>query len=253
MKKSRRNGWAVVGGLVLGLTSTPVLAQGSTVVGATTRMESPKNQMLEIKLGSIRPLIGEEDGLSGDPYEDAFGSSGMLLLELEMERYFYQGIGTAGVGFSVGYAEKYGRAQVIDGSGNITGDAAEATGLMVLPLRLHAVYRFDWAALKFNIPFVPYAKAGLAATPWWVSKGGELEQVGEQKAIGTRFGYAGTLGISFLMDFLEPRLARDFDSDLGVNHSYLFAEFTYADVNNFGRDGLNLSTRHWMFGLALEF
>ena len=56
-----------------------------------------------------------------------------------------------------------------------------------------------------------------------------------------------------MLDVLEPRLARDFDSDVGVNHSYLFAEYTHAEVNNFGGGGFNLSTRHWMFGLALDY
>jgi hypothetical protein len=60
-------------------------------------------------------------------------------------------------------------------------------------------------------------------------------------------------GVSLLLDVLEPRFARDFDTSLGVNHSYLFAEYTYAKVNNFGGEGFNLSDRYWMFGLALDY
>ncbi len=52
---------------------------------------------------------------------------------------------------------------------------------------------------------------------------------------------------------LEPRLQRDFDSELGVNHTYLFAEYTYEDVNGFGTEGINLSSRRFSFGLAFEF
>lgn len=226
-------------------------AQSTASSAPIGRAQSERNQALEFKLGGFRPLIGE--GLSSDPYEATFGTGSMLLFEVELDRYFYQGIGAAGIGFSIGYAEKYGRATVIDGSGNPTGEASEATGLMVLPMRLHALYRFDWAALKYNIPLVPYVKAGLAFTPWWSTKGGEIEESNGVRAMGGKLGYAGTLGLSLMLDVFEPRLARDFDSDLGVNHSYLFAEFSYADVNNFGRGGINLSSRHWMFGLALEF
>lgn len=237
---------------LVALWATTAFAQTTLATASTGRAESDRSQALEIKLGSITPLIDEEGSLSGNPYADTF-EGGMLLLELELERYFYQGIGAAGVGFSAGYAEKYGRAQVIDSSGNPSGPAAEATGLMIVPLRLHGVYRFDWAALKYGVPLVPYAKAGLVVVPWWSTKGGQIEEVNGRKAMGARFGYGGTLGLSLMLDVFEPRLARDFDSDLGVNHSYLFAEFTYADVTNFSGEGLNLSSRHWMFGLALEF
>ncbi|NTX54459.1 hypothetical protein HR086_24495, partial [Myxococcus sp. CA039A] len=58
---------------------------------------------------------------------------------------------------------------------------------------------------------------------------------------------------AFLLDVLQPRFARDFDSGLGINHSYLFAEYTYADVDNFGKPGFVLSSRRWMFGLALDY
>jgi hypothetical protein len=47
---------------------------------------------------------------------------------------------------------------------------------------------------------------------------------------------------------------------VGVNHSYLFAEFNIAEVNDFGRktpsgvpNALDLSARFAMFGLAFEF
>jgi D-methionine transport system permease protein len=39
------------------------------------------------------------------------------------------------------------------------------------------------------------------------------------------FGLSFTAGLSFMLDFLDQRLARDFDSSVGVNHTYLFAEF----------------------------
>ena len=73
------------------------------------------------------------------------------------------------------------------------------------------------------------------------------------KGSGGKWGWGATGGLAFMLDVLQPRFARDFDSDLGVNHSYLFAEYTYADVNNFGAGGLNLSSRRWMFGLALDY
>ncbi|HLM46003.1 MAG TPA: MXAN_2562 family outer membrane beta-barrel protein, partial [Myxococcaceae bacterium] len=108
-------------------------------------------------------------------------------------------------------------------------------------------------AFRWGIPLVPYVKPGLVYMPWWITKGGELENLADGKAQGGKLGWEVSGGVSFLLDVLEPRLARDFDSDLGVNHSYLFAEYTYAKVNNFGGPGFNLSDSYWMFGLALDY
>lgn len=209
---------------------------------------SPRTGAIEFKLGGYKPRIDTEEGLTSTPYADTFNNESMLLFEVEMQRYFFQRFGSAGVGFSAGYAEKY--SDSITESGEVAG---EKTALKVVPLKLNALYKFDYAAFRWNVPLVPYAKLGLTYMPWWINKGDNTQQLDDRSGKGGRWGYGLTLGASFLLDVLEPRLARDFDSDLGVNHSYFFAEWTYAEVNNFGSSGLVLSSRHWMFGLALDY
>lgn len=211
-------------------------------------LQSPRSGAVELRLGGYTPRIDTEEGLSFAPYAETFGDDSMLLFEFELQRYFYQGIGTAGVSLSAGYAEKYANTLTEEGE-----RAPEKTSLQVLPLRLNGLYKFDYAAFRWGIPLVPYGKAGLVYTPWWISKGGSTQSLGARSGKGGRWGYGFTAGISFMLDVLEPRLARDFDSDLGVNHSYFFAEWTYAEVNNFGSSGLVLSSRHWMLGLALDY
>lgn len=211
-------------------------------------LRSPRTGAVELKLGGYKPRIDTEEGLGGTPYADTFDNESMLLFEVELQRYFYQGIGSAGLGFSAGYAEKYADTVTEDDE-----TALEKTALKVLPLRLNALYKFDYAAFRWGVPLVPYGKLGLIYTPWWINKGSDTQILEGREAKGGRWGYGLTLGASFLLDVLEPRLARDFDSDLGVNHSYFFAEWTYAEVNNFGGPGLVLSSRHWMFGLALDY
>lgn len=210
--------------------------------------ESPRSGMLEFKLGGVTPRISSEEALGdNDPYADTFDGS-MLLFELEVEKQLFQSFGSFAVGVSAGYAEKYGRAQLADGT-----EAEESTGFRMIPLRLLGVYRFDYFARTANFPIVPYGKLGLVYTPWWMLKGGSTEVVNGRKASGGKSGYAAVVGISILLDFFDRRLARDFDNSLGVNHSYLFAEYMHEDVNNFGGPGLDLSSRHFMFGLALEY
>ncbi|XXF75918.1 MXAN_2562 family outer membrane beta-barrel protein [Myxococcaceae bacterium GXIMD 01537] len=211
---------------------------------------SPRSGAIEFKLGGYRPRIDEEAALNGNkPFEDTFNSESMLLFELEVQRFFYQGIGTAGVGFSAGYTEKYGDAIL-----TATGAAsAEQTSLKLVPLRVSVNYKFDYAAFKWGIPLVPYVKAGITYIPWWVDKGDERDTFEGDTGSGGKWGYIGSAGIMFLLDVLEPRLARDFDSDVGVNHSYVFAEYSYSKVNDFGGEGFNLGSRNWMFGLALDY
>ncbi|OJH39465.1 MXAN_2562 family outer membrane beta-barrel protein [Cystobacter ferrugineus] len=222
--------------------------------------QSPRNGSVELRLGSYRPQIDAEEGVSGSPFSDVFGEEGWLLFELELQRFFYQGIGTAGLSLAAGYAEKYGYALREDGS-----PSSERQSFHVVPLHLRGVYRFDYPAFQWGIPLIPYVKPGLVFVPWWTNKGGKINDVpatpgGEgtegtpaRKGSGVRFGWEVAVGLSFMLDVLEPRFARDFDSDLGINHSYVFAEYTYSKVNNFGGPGFNLSDSYWMFGLALDY
>ncbi len=238
---------AVALGIVALLSALPSQAQDVSQVPRVPA-QSPRSGDVEFKLGTFKPRIDTEAGLTGQPYAETFGDRSMLLFELEVQRFLYQGIGTAGVGVSAGYAEKY--ASTVTDTGDRT---AEKTALKVAPLKLNGFYKFDYPAFRWHVPVVPYGKLGLIYMPWWINKGSETQTLGESTGKGGRWGYGLTVGASFLLDVLEPRLARDFDSDIGVNHSYFFAEWTYAEVDNFGSPGLVLSSRHWMFGLALDY
>lgn len=238
---------AVALGIVALLGALP--SQAQTVAQAPQApTQSPRTGAVEFKLGTYKPLIDTEEGLTGQPYKETFGDRPMLLFELELQRYFYQGIGTAGAGVSAGYAERYANTVTE------TGDKAEEkTALKVAPLKLNGFYKFDYPAFRWHVPVVPYGKLGLIYMPWWINKGSETQTLGALSGKGGRWGYGLTVGASFLLDVLEPRFARDFDSDVGVNHSYFFAEWNYTQVDNFGGPGLVLSSRHWMFGLALDY
>lgn len=236
---------AVALGVAAFLLALPGQAQSVT----SAPMHSPRNGAFELKLGGFRPRIDEEPGLTTKPFENTFKSKSMLLFEVEIERFLYKGIGTAGLGFSAGYAEKYGDT-VVTATG---APSAEKTALKLIPLRLNLVYKFDYAAFKWGIPLVPYVQGGLVYTPWWINKGDDTEVVNGNEGKGGKWGYGLTAGVAFMLDVLEPRLARDFDTDVGINHSYIFAEYSYSEVNDFGGKGFNLGSRHWMFGLALDY
>jgi hypothetical protein len=220
----------------------------------------PNTTILSLKLGFYQPRVGDSaglvagpDGVIPDPYVQTFGNSAMLIGQVEVDRSFWHGYGYLGIGLSIGYGEKYAKALLEDG----VTPSAEATGLMVLPIRMMAVYRFDVLAHQFHIPLVPYAELGFVSYPWWTNKGGSVEEVtgpnGVQKGSGVQWGWGFTVGLALEMDFLNPTYAREAREDSGIFHFYLFGEVNDDYVNGFGGNGINLSSVYWTFGLAFEF
>ncbi len=120
--------------------------------------------------------------------------------------------------------------------------SAASTGLRLVPIKTLLIYRFDYMALHWNVPLVPYVKAGLVAIPWWVTNGADVEIADDLRGAGVKFGAVGVLGLSVLLDVLDQRLARDFDNSMGVNHGYLFAEFALQEVTGTGLRPKNHST-----------
>lgn len=233
--------WAVVAALLF--------AHAASAESLMT--ETPRTGALQFKLGPYDPRASIDAGLAAKPYESTFGTEGMLLGELQYDRYLWQKLGAFGIGASVGYAEKYGKAFVLDDAGAEVGDRV---GLIIAPIKLVALYNFDYLALTLRIPLMPYVRGGLAFVPWWTRKAGEVEISSTGKrGEGSSWGLTATGGVAFLMDVLDQRLSRDFDNDLGVNHTWLFAEYSLLQADNFGGAGLDVSDGHFMFGMTLEF
>lgn len=227
----------------------------TTVMAGDATGETSRHFTFEVKLGGLTPLIDRDRALTSPVYSATFGGGAMLLGEGEVDWQFFQAFGSLALGFSGGYAEKYAKA-IVAGTTTL---ASDSTGLHVVPLKLLLVYRFDYLARRFGIPLVPFAKGGGVLSHWWVTKGAAVETVNGQTGVGWAWGLAGGGGLAFQLDILDPRLARDFDTSMGVNHSYLFAEFMFEEVNRFGErtaagqlKSLDLSSRHFMFGLAFE-
>jgi hypothetical protein len=224
------------------------------IAGAKKLLESPRTMFLEVKLSPFTPLLDRPFGdyaPEDRPYYAVYGGGPMLLGEIEFEYQFFQKFGSLAGGLSVGYAEKYGLS--IDA---VTKDRVEqSTGFQIIPMKALLVYRFDWVKEKFHIPLVPYAKGAFVVMPWWVTNGSSVELSGITRGQGVKFGVAGVLGLALQLDFIDQRLARDFDSSVGVNHTYLFAEGTLQEMDPFSTEArkLDLSSAHFMFGMGFEF
>jgi hypothetical protein len=233
------------------------LASAQTVVKTrpTESVIPSPGVLVELKLGSWRPRVGDEPGLAFNPYTEIFGNSSMLYGGGEIDYLAWRDYGSVGVGFSIGYAEKYAPA-LVQSSG---APSSEKTALIVFPMRLSAIYRFDATWNRWRVPLVPYVKFAILAIPYRVTKGGQTESytnpVTGQTTTGSglRWGYGFTGGVAFVLDIISPQMAKDLNNDTGIRHSYIFAEYNADYANDFGKNVLTLSARWWTFGLGFEF
>lgn len=214
--------------------------------------ESPTIGMFELRFGSYRPNIDSD--FSGDgPYETILGGNS-LLFETEVDIHFYQGIGAASVGLSLGYFNRGGNAINDEGE-----ETADKTRLLMLPVRASVIYRFDYLQDRFNVPLVFSVKAGLDHYFWWALSAGDtadgLDANGERRVgRGGTWGYHVGFALYFQLDWMARPMARSFDATTGINNTYLFAEYQISKVDDFGsRNSWELGDSLFLFGLAFEF
>jgi hypothetical protein len=224
----------------------------STPAHAAPRREP--RMLLELQGGPYKPDV--DAGFNGaTPWRNAFGSKGLTLLRGEFDYQFLRGFGSLGIGIGAGYGWVDGVA--LDADGEATKDEI---GFNVAPFSVSLVYRFDWMAVEHGVPLVPYAKAGLSTWFWWstdakdnisVTRNGDGTS---RRGTGVTFGWHVAGGLMFLLDVFSASMAASLDDETGVQNSYLFAEFIYNDVNDFGSStSINLSESTFSFGLAFEF
>jgi hypothetical protein len=212
---------------------------------------SPQHFAAELKFGPYYPDVDDEFGGGASPFRDVFGSTAALHGLFEFDYQFLRPPGISlGVGALIGGFQFSGKALNAE-----TGEpSGEETTLSVLTTHLDAVLRVD-ALLRYTVvPLVPYVKGGLSYYIWWTSSHSGISEIDGEKGQGGTWGWNLQTGLMLCLDPLEPRAARTFDNEVGVNNSYLFAEFLLARLDDFGRGGaLNLSDMTWLIGLALEF
>ncbi len=237
---------------------------------AAAYVPSPQYGAFEIKFGPYTPNVDAEPGLRPNeegllPYESAFNDDAMFLTMLELDYQFLRLRGiNFGVGGGVGFMQTYAKARTVSGA-----QSADYTVLNVMPFVLLGVVRVDVLASELHVPIVPFFKGGLNWYLWWVLGGGETARftyedeqgnTHSEKGSGGTPGWQISPGIAIQLDGFDRMSARTFDNEVGVNHSYLFFEYTYAQVEGlFGGKNMYLSPTDlgsngtWMIGVALEF
>lgn len=243
--------------LLLGTAVPATAAQGKTpVFGA------------EIRLGPYDPRIG--NAAERAAYETHFGDGQPFLKSLEIERYIWTGAGLLGVYTRFGHWKTAGKTlRCHDASGDVVACTADTidtategndtTTLMIVPLSLGAVYRFDLLKREWDVPLVAYGKLGLDYYIWRSTGGGDVSEalvVDQNGNLEKRSGSGGTAGfhvaggLQLNLDWIEGGS----ESTRSFFASYLFAEVAWRKANGFGdRERLDMSDTQFLMGLAFDF
>ncbi len=212
---------------------------------------SSQNFALELRFGPYYPQIDEEPGLTGTPFKDAFGDKARFYLGLEFDwqvlRIPY--VGTIGPGLSVGTVSM--SRQAVTKSGRESGD--EYT-LHIYPMSLSAVLRADTFWRGAGVPLVPYGKLGLGYGIWRASTTGGTSESNGVAGKGSSWGTNVALGLAFALDALDRGATRNMDNAIGINNTYVYAEYYWLSLNGLGgQKALHVGSASWVAGLAFEF
>jgi hypothetical protein len=210
--------------------------------------ESPLYGSFEFRGGNYRPSIDNDITSSPKPFATAFGSGRPTEFTLHLARALpWRAAGTLEVGASAGFWSMHGH-------GTFTGGhtpSPDPTVLSIIPTQLTLTYRLDMLYDRLSIPVIPYARVSLDRYNWWITGSS-----GSTTKSGATNGYAYGGGLAFVLDILDPTLARELDLDSGINHTMIVVDVAKTRVTDFGaKSSWNLSDTqlHYSFGLLFVF
>jgi hypothetical protein len=204
------------------LLSAALVALVLVAAPAPARGETPVAGSVELRVGSYRPDI--DRGTTTQPYLSAFGTSRPLKWDLLASKAIWRGFGTFEAGVGIGFFRKSGRGEFPDGT-----PSGDKTTFTIVPTSLALTWRFDYALDRWSVPLVPFARASLERYNWWVTDG-----TGSSVKTGATNGYAFGGGLALALDFFDPMLGRELDTESGVNHVMAVAELKKTVVDDFG-------------------
>jgi len=261
-------GASAFAGLVAASTLVANVARAQDADGALSgrhnNYASPQHFEAELRFAPFSPAIDSDPSLHGaTPYATVFGTSPRILVsaELDWQVIRFPHFGTLGPGVGIGYTAMSAAALFASPHGPTqTLISGETTSLDIFPFDAVAVLRIDVLWRDVGIPIVPYLKAGFGMSLWRATNtlgtsvyttGTGQSVAGEGHSIGTHFA----AGVGFNLNVLDEYAARSWDEAMGVNGTYLFAEWAREDLDGLGlqADPLRVGGTSWNFGLAFEF
>jgi hypothetical protein len=226
----------------------PVLAALLGLAPAPAAASSPLLGSVEFRTGPYRPDVDGRftlDPGERGPYQKSFGNGRPWGFNLHVARALpWRQYGTIELGGGAGYWAVKGQA--LD-----TNDlpTSESTALKMIPMELSATWRADLLWDRWRVPFVPYLRVAYQHYAWWITGPG-----GSTVKSGGTNGYSYGGGLGLMLDLLDPMLAREFDADVGINHTLLIVDVAQTKVDDWGSSkSFNLSDSQPTYTIGLLF
>lgn len=227
----------------------PLLASLLGLAPAPAAASSPLLGSVELRTGPYRPNDDARFNVPAGtgPYAQSFGSGRPWGFNLHVARALpWRQYGTIELGGGAGYWSVKGHALTDQGA-----PTSEQTALKIIPTELSATWRADLVWDRWRVPFVPYLRVAFQHYNWWITGPG-----GSTVKSGGTNGYSYGGGVGLMLDLLDPMLAREFDADVGVNHTMLIVDVAKTKVDDFGATAsfdLSDSQLTYTFGLLFVF
>jgi len=210
------------------LVPAALAALALAIAPATARAESPVTGSLELRLGTFRPNVDADFATTPGPYQTTFGGKRPLKWDLLASKALWRGFGTVEAGLGVGFFRQNGQGLFLTGplAGQPSGDK---TTFNVVPTSLALTWRLDVLMERWNVPVIPFGRASLERYNWWVTNG-----AGSTVQTGATNGYSYGAGLGLALDFFDPTLGRELDTETGVNHTMAVVELKKTVIDDFG-------------------
>ncbi len=234
------------------------------------RPGSPQRFAFEFKLGPYLPDIDRKYAGDGfGPYATIFGETdgeGVVTDEPKVglmpvfgfDWQFYYAAGPLGLGTQIGFFRDKAQAILANPTDEdeTIRSAADSVTFSMVPLSALFSYRFELLADRYRIPLVPYGEVGPTYAFYWTRDGrGNIARDDEgDRGAGGVWGFTLNAGLMLRMDFIERGTAKKLDQTTGINHTYLFGEFSLNRLDNFGAgSSISVGDVTWFAGLGIEF
>ena len=267
----RRRASRMVGMMAVSLLAASMLLTGfaNTARAEEDGVSSEEVEAESTRIGSfsvsggMMGLDSIDNGVAGNPANKIFGGDGEFIFQLSYDQMLYHSkpAGAVMLGASFHYWKKSGSGVFVGGALDGTTSETDGTSMQMIPLRLYALYRVEQLDKYFNVPLVPYAKIGLNYYIWWIKDNHDSVAEYTDPNTGDSYdGYGGTfgwdvsVGVLLSLNFLDSGMATTFDMEYGINNTYLYFEYIFAFVDDFGSDSsFDLSNQYWLTGIAFDF
>ncbi len=165
---------------------------------------SVKSQAASLRIGTLPPPSIE--GAENLSYADFYGSTSLPLMSVEYEWSPFTSFGKLGLLTGIGFASTTGKGRFR----RDLSEAEEGFTLLVFPLNLSIMYRFEYSSTQWFIPYL--------------SGGGLYFGVAESRddkdfpTLAGSLAVTGAGGILFSLNSIDRKSASSLDAEYGINN-----------------------------------